>query len=113
MRSTVCDGIKTQIHQGSTESSLGAFPLYGMTLHIPLYGMTLHILVAVRLTWNLSRGGTKRSTRYHVLYPVENPPKLSRTKPYRAIPCSGKAPSETRPSLQEVTGTISLRFRLQ
>ncbi len=30
----------------------------------------------------------------HVLYPVENPPKVNRTEPYRAVPCNGKAPIE-------------------
>ncbi len=35
---------------------------------------------------------TSKSIRYQVQYPVENPPKVNRTVPYRAIPCSGKAP---------------------
>ncbi len=34
----------------------------------------------------------QKSTRYQVLYPVETPPKENRTEPYRAVPCSGKAP---------------------
>ncbi len=42
--------------------------------------------------WKLGQGGTKKSTRYQVLYPVENPPKFYYTEPYRAIPCSGKVP---------------------
>ncbi len=46
----------------------------------------------VRFAWNLGRGGTKKSTRYQVLYPVENPPKVRRTELYRAVPYSEKAP---------------------
>ncbi len=30
--------------------------------------------------------------KYQVLYPVETPPKVNHTEPYRAVPCSGKAP---------------------
>ncbi len=42
----------------------------------------------VQFAWNLSRGGNDKN--YQVLYPVENPPKVNCTEPYRAIPCSGK-----------------------
>ncbi len=51
---------------------------------------TRHVLVTVRLAWNLGWGGTKK--KYQVLYPLENPPNVSRTEPYCAVPCSGKAP---------------------
>ncbi len=47
---------------------------------------TRHVLVTVRFAWNLVRGGTKKSTRYQVLYPVENPPKVNRTEPNRTVP---------------------------
>ncbi len=46
---------------------------------------TRHILVTVRFAWNLNRGGTKKMTRYQVLYLVENPPKVNRTVPYHAV----------------------------
>ncbi len=42
----------------------------------------------VRIAWNLSWGGTKKSTRYQVLYPVEKKQKwtvLNRTVPYHAV----------------------------
>ncbi len=52
-----------------------------------------HVLVTVRIAWNPGRGGTKK---YQVQYPVENPPKVNRTEPYRAVPCSGKAPLDWR-----------------
>ncbi len=39
----------------------------------------------VRIAWNLGRGGTKKSTRYQVPYPVEKPPKVNRTVPYHAV----------------------------
>ncbi len=38
----------------------------------------------VRLACNLGRGGTKKSSRYQVLYPVENPPKI---EPFWSVPC--------------------------
>ncbi len=40
-------------------------------------------------------GGTKvvlKKYQVQAQYPVENPPKVNRTEPYRAVPCSGKAP---------------------
>ncbi len=47
----------------------------------------------VRIDWNLGRGGTKKvpGTRYCT---SGKPPvlKVNRTEPYRAVPCSGKAP---------------------
>ncbi len=48
-------------------------------------------LVTVRIAWNPGRGGTKKvpGTKYST---VENPPKVNRTEPYHAVPCSGKAP---------------------
>ncbi len=55
---------------------------------------TRHVLVMVQFAWNLNRGGTEKSTRYQVLYQVENPPKVCRTEPYHAVPCSGKALKE-------------------
>ncbi len=51
--------------------------------------ITRHVLVTVRFAWNLNRGGTEKTTEYHVLYPVENPPKVNRNETYRAVPCSG------------------------
>ncbi len=49
-------------------------------------------LVTVRFAWNLDRSGTKKvsGTRYSTQW--KNPPKVNRTVPYRAVPCSGKAP---------------------
>ncbi len=46
---------------------------------------TRHILVMVRFACNLNRGGTEKSTRYQVLDPVENTPKVSCTVPYHAV----------------------------
>ncbi len=39
----------------------------------------------VRIAWNLGRGGNKKSAMYQVLYPVENPPKVNCTDPYRGV----------------------------
>ncbi len=49
---------------------------------------TRHVLVTVWLAWNLDRSGTKKisGTRYSTQW---KPPK---SEPYRAVPCSGKAP---------------------
>ncbi len=57
---------------------------------------TRHVLVTVRLDWNLGRGGTKKRTRYQVLYPVEKPPKVCRTEPCRTMQWKSaiKQPSE-------------------
>ncbi len=53
---------------------------------------TRHVLVTVWIAWNPGRGGTKKSTRYQVQYPVETqypvPQKwtvLNRTVPYHAV----------------------------
>ncbi len=44
---------------------------------------------------------------YQVLYPVEDPPKVSRTEPYRAVPCSGKAPVDYRIPLKELRCSVN------
>ncbi len=46
---------------------------------------TSHVLLIVQFAWNLSRGGTEKSTRYQVLYPVERPEKVNHTVPYHAV----------------------------
>ncbi len=51
------------------------------------YGQSVISRVYTLRFGNLNRGGTEKSTRYQVLYPVENPPKVNRTEPYRAVPC--------------------------
>ncbi len=38
----------------------------------------------IRHGWNLNRGGTEKSTRYQVQYPVENPPKVNRTVQWKS-----------------------------
>ncbi len=38
---------------------------------------------------------------------MENPPKVNRTVPYRAVPCSGKAPLD----FHEIAGPCSVRLK--
>ncbi len=60
----------------------------------------------VRIAWNLGWGGTKK---YQVpgTVPSGKPPKVNRTEPYHAVPCSGKAPLESAPER-----ILTLKFTL-
>ncbi len=63
---------------------------------------TRHVLVTVRLAWNLDRSGPKKSIRYQVQYPVENPPKVNRTVLCRTMQWK----SATSPSLYDYSVPI-------